>query len=405
MAGFRTRRGLRGLLHLLPPDQADRFRFRWYRFWRWFPLVQIVTLVSPTLAVFGLAAVALLLVPELRVTMDPATDIDSALLELRVDPGVRQPDPEGRRLPGMVLTQRFDVEASVPASGIGRRPTEAARGTVTLVNSRENLLIVPAGLVLVATNGTRFATDTETRLAPNTLVGVRVGVHALEPGPAGNVPAMAITRLADPGPPGLGVFNERPTEGGREEEFPEAAERDYVAARAELQRLVEQQARSRLAAAARDEFTIVDDTLRVELEKETFAPGLRTAASEVTGRATAQASALAFSNVAFNRLAEAAWTVSLPAGFRPLRGPPELTVPDYLGLDAGTALYRVGVRGRIARVMDAGELAERLRGATLAEARAALATRSGLGAPAAVEIWPDWAPRAFRLRLTQARPE
>jgi len=28
MAGFRTRRGLRGLLHLMPAEQADRFRFR-----------------------------------------------------------------------------------------------------------------------------------------------------------------------------------------------------------------------------------------------------------------------------------------------------------------------------------------------------------------------------------------
>src|SRR5919199_2656124 len=67
MAGFRTRRGLRGLLHLMPPDQAERFRFRWYRFWRWFPIVQIVTLVAPALAVSGLAALVLVLVPELRV--------------------------------------------------------------------------------------------------------------------------------------------------------------------------------------------------------------------------------------------------------------------------------------------------------------------------------------------------
>jgi hypothetical protein len=405
MAGFRTRRGLRGLLHLMPAEQADRYRFRWYRVWRWFPILPFLTLVGPPLLAIGLAALVLVVLPELRITMEPATDVDSALLELRVDPGVRQPDAEGRRLPGTVLSQRFEVEASVPATGIGRRPTGVAEGLVTFVNSRENVLVVPVGLVLVATNGTRFATDREVRLPPNTLVGLRVGVHALEPGPIGNVPAMAITRLADSHPPGLGVFNERPTQGGREEEFPEAVERDFIAVRGELQGRMDAAARERLAELARDEFTMVPDTLRIETEQETFTPGVRAATSEVSGRVTVQATALAFANQGFRRLAEAAWAATLPAGFRPLGGGAELTVPEYLGLDSGTALYRVGVQGRIGRVMDAELLAARLRGATVDEARNALASRGGLQAPAAVEMWPSWAPRAYRVRLLAASPE
>ena len=73
--------------------------------------------------------------------------------------------------------------------------------------------------------------------------------------------------------------------------------------------------------------------------------------------------------------------------------------------DAAGPLYRVGVRGRIIRELDAGALAARLRGATLAEARAALSTRDGLSTPAQIEIWPDWAPRAFRLQVFQVRTE
>jgi hypothetical protein len=143
----------------------------------------------------------------------------------------------------------------------------------------------------------------------------------------------------------------------------------------------------------------------VEPESETFSPGLRVAAAEVTGRLKVRASVLSFNNTAFNRLAEAAWTASLPAGFRPLGESPDFTVPEYLGLDANGALYRLGVRGRIARVLDGEVLAARLRGLTLAEARAALATRDGLGTPVQVEIWPSWAPRAFRLRVQEARAE
>ena len=65
----------------------------------------------------------------------------------------------------------------------------------------------------------------------------------------------------------------------------------------------------------------------------------------------------------------------------------------------------MGVRGRIIRELDAGALAARLRGATLAEARAALSMRDGLSTPAQIEIWPDWAPRAFRLQVFQVRTE
>jgi hypothetical protein len=199
------------------------------------------------------------------------------------------------------------------------------------------------------------------------------------------------------------VFNERPTAGGADDEYAQTAERDYIVLREGLREQAQAQAWQHLAALARDEFTVVAESMKVDIERETFAPGLRVATAEVTGRLSAQVTALAFSNAALNRLAEAAWAASLPAGFRPLGGAPEMTVPEYLGMDAGGPVYRVGVRGRIARVMDAGLLAERLRGATVAEARAALVAREGLGDPVDVEIWPGWAPRAFRLQVLQRR--
>jgi hypothetical protein len=405
MAGFRTRRGLRGLLHLLPPELAERYRFRWYRIWRWFPIAPVVSLLGPVAAALGLAGVAFFLLPELRITLVPATDVDSALLEVRVEPGLQQADAQGRRLPGLTLVQRFEVEAQVPASGIGRRPAEAARGTVTFVNSRDQVLELPTGLVLVATNGVRFVTDSAARLGPNDLVGVSVPIHAVEAGSGGNVPAMAITRLLEPGPPGLGVFNERPTAGGREIEYAESAERDYVALRDLLRQRAQEEAQVQLAALAGDQMTVVPDTVRVDIERETFSPGLRVATEAVTGRLTATVTALGFSNAAFTSLAEAAWTASLPAGFRPLGEPPAITPPEYVGLENGAAVYRVGVRGRIARVMDPAVLAARLRGASVAEARAALSARGAPGEAIEVEIWPPWAPRAFRVQLRQRPPE
>jgi hypothetical protein len=405
MAGLRTRRSLRGLLHLLPPDQAERFRFRWYRFWRWLPLLKLLVVFLPLLGVLLVAAAFLVLLPELRVTLSPATDVDSVLLDLRVDQNLTAPDAVAKRLPGRPLNQQFEVEAQVAASGRGRRPGQTAMGAVTFVNSRDQLLIVPPGHIVVATNGVRFTTDDEVRLPPNTLVGVRVGVHAVQPGPSGNVPAMAITRPLEPGPAGMGLFNERPTEGGSEEVYPEVVEQDFIVLRQQLFQRANDEAWGQLATLTRDEWSIVPDTVRVQTEQETFSHGLHAVSPDLTGRLVARVTGLAYENAGFNRLAEVAWAVSLPAGFKPLGGTVDLTVPEYLGLDGEGPLYRVGVRGRIIRELDAGALAARLRGATLAEARAALSTRDGLSAPAQIEIWPDWAPRAFRLQVFQVRTE
>ncbi len=404
-AGFRTRRSLRGLLHLLPPDQADRFRFKWYRFWRWLPLWSVLTLVLPPAIGLTLVAAALLLVPELHVTLSPATDVDSVFLDLRVDPSAGQADPVNRRLPGIMLDQRFEVEVVAPATGTGRRPSQHATGTVTFVNSRDQLLIVPAGHVLVSASGARFTTDTEVRLPPNTLVGVKAGVTAVEPGPAGNVPAMAITRPLEPGPPGLGLFNERPTEGGSDETFPEVVEADLIGLRQALVQAANDEGWNHVAALAGDQWGIVPDSYRVVTERESFSHGLRAPTAEITGRVAARATALAYDNTAFDRLVQTAWAASLPAGFRPLDEQAEHTVPEYLGQDGGSAVYRVGVRGRIVRELDAAALAARLRGATLAEAEQALSSRDGLNVPAKIEMWPSWAPRAFRLQVLQVRTD
>src|SRR5207248_10106717 len=105
--------------------------------------------------------------------------------------------------------------------------------------------------------------------------------------------AMAITRLVDPGPPGLGVFNERPTEGGTDEEFTEVVERDFIALRAELQRRAQDEGWNQIMAQAGDEYTLVPDPLRVEIGSEAFVPGLHVAASDVQGRVTARVNALA----------------------------------------------------------------------------------------------------------------
>ncbi|MBX5489944.1 MAG: baseplate J/gp47 family protein [Chloroflexi bacterium] len=398
-AGFPTRRSPRGLLDLLPPQQAERYRFKWYRIWRWFPLVPLVCYLLLPGLVLATVGAGLALIPELRVTLASHVETDSALLDLWVDPRVVQPDVGGRRLPAIPLEHRFAVEASVPTTGRGRRPSGYARGTVIMVNGRDDIVRVPQGLVLVASTGAQFVTQQEVRLAPHSLRGQRVPIQALEPGPGGNVPAMAITRPLDAAPPGLALFNDQPTAGGSEEEYPEVAAGDFETLRAALLDQAGAVSRDYLAELAGDELTLLPESLRVEPVTEAFAPGLRVEAAEVQGRLTARATALAYSNDAFNRLAVMVWEASLPPGYHRVGDPPTFSSPEFLGYQDGAALFRIGVQGRVAPDLDREQLIARLRGRSLDEARAILEAWGGLNGPVAVELWPEWAPRALRVQL------
>lgn len=398
-AGFATRRGLRGILHLLSPEDAERYRFRWYRIWRWFPVVPVLCSVVFPLLVVAAVLLGVALLPELRVTLATHATTDSALLEVAVDPRVVQPEVAARRLPAIPLEHRFEVEGSVPTTGRGRRPSGYARGAVILVNGRDDLVRIPRGLIVVAANGAQFAVQQEVALPPQSLRGVRVPIQALEPGLAGNVAAMAITRTLDPAPRGLALFNDHPTEGGSEEEYPEVAAADFETLRATLLELAEAAGREHLLALAGAELTLVPESVRVEPLAESFAPGLRVEAAEVQGRLTARATALGYSRAAFDRLATAAWEASLPPGYRRLDTAPLLTAPEFLRFQDGVALFRVGVQGRVAPAVDEARLAATLRGRSLAEARALLDQWGGQSEPARVEIWPAWAPRALRLDL------
>jgi hypothetical protein len=219
------------------------------------------------------------------------------------------------------------------------------------------------------------------------------------------VRALSITRFLDAPPAGLSVLNDRPTEGGSEEEFAEVHENDFARLRAELLAQARDKGWTRLATVGGADLNLISDSLRTEVETELYSTGLRVAAEALTGRMTVRLSVLGYSRPALHRLAEAAWAISVPQGWRPVGSAPELGVVEYLGYDGTIAQYRIGVRGPIVRDVDGTQLAARLRGASLMEARGAIDDQHDLGADVRIEMWPDWAPRAYRLRVSGAGTE
>src|SRR5436190_23738441 len=99
--GFRTKRGLRTLKHLmLAPDQRPpRFVMP-----DWVPLPNFASVLS----VVGLVAIALLVVlvayPVMHITLVPQTTPVNRSVDVTVDPDARQADASAATLPGSLLS-------------------------------------------------------------------------------------------------------------------------------------------------------------------------------------------------------------------------------------------------------------------------------------------------------------
>jgi hypothetical protein len=105
---------------------------------------------------------------------------------------------------------------------------------------------------------------------------------------------------------------------------------------------------------------------------------------------------LVYSNDDFNRLVTALWSQDVPPDYQPIDRP-ELSTPAVVSGEGQHLIMRVRAAGTVQQHVDVDAIVAAVRGAGMPEAEE-LATEAGqLGRPATVEIWPSWAPVAYRV--------
>ncbi len=96
-------------------------------------------------------------------------------------------------IPGRLLsTLTLSQARTVPATGIGHQTAQAAHGRVTFYNAALMPQTIPAGTLLVGSDGTEIVTDRDVLLpaaSPPSEGQVTVSAHTVEVGPQGNVGA------------------------------------------------------------------------------------------------------------------------------------------------------------------------------------------------------------------------
>ncbi|HEY3061361.1 MAG TPA: baseplate J/gp47 family protein [Chloroflexota bacterium] len=398
--GFRTRRGLRTLKHLmLAPDQRPpRFVLP-----DWIPLPSFASLLS----VVGLAAVAALAVlvayPVMRVTLVPQTNPISRAVDITIDPEAKVADASTATLPGLVMTTSVEVSGSVPIPSDRTIGRDKAHGEVVITSQRPQASTLAKGATVRVDGGPKFVTDQDRPLPPR--VPVRVGITAVDAGTQGNVGAGEISRFEGTGFEELEVTNQRATSGGADRQAKVVTDED----RKTLEDLLRKQARdkgfSALQQRAGAEQTLPEPSLIVDPKVDIkFDQDVGSESDQLTGRMTASVSATVFQNRAYNDLVNLVLERSAGSDSK-LGAPAQLDVPGVLKVDGKKVVLRCQASGVLESAIDTKGLGDALRGSTPADARAYLARLSGLAEAPAVDMTPSWAPRAFRIDVVVRGPK
>ncbi len=356
------------------------------------------------IALLGLTAVVLavggyLLLPAATIDLAPRREAISIDLPVAADPAATAVDVNAGIVPAHQLS--IPVKAAKTFTTTGTHvETTAAKGSVTFTNyDFLGSNSIPSGSIVSTESGVRFRTVDPVLLPPATRLGTTivpttktVGVNAVKPGTAGNVPANAI-RLIPPGedPNSLSVNNGSPTSGGNQTTTPEVSQAEVDKAVAELKTQVQTAFADALAsgAGAPPGTTVFPATAIPGNPVPNIDPKslVGTAVATFDLKMTATGTVIAVDPTPVRTIAEARLTAQVKPGHRLVPNSTQIAVGDGTVGEDGSVTFAATAQATEVAIVDEAAVRSLVKGRTPAEARAALAPFGD----ATVSIWPDWA--------------
>ncbi len=397
--GFRTRRGLRTLKHLmLGPDQnPPRFVVP-----DWVPLPTLTSFFS----LLGLLIVAGLAIfgfyPQMHVTLVPQTRTVQQSVDVTVDPDAKAADPTTGTLPATLLSVPIDVSGSVQIPSDRTIGSDKAHGEAIITSQRPAASSLPKGSIVRVDGGPEFTTDQDLNLPPR--VPVRVGITAVDAGTVGNVGPGSISTFDGSGFDQLQVTNQRPTSGGTDRQAKVISDDDRQALDAQLRKNAHDMGLAQLQQKAGPDQTLPDSSLTVDQGNETFDQDVGTESDQLTGRLTTTVSGTVFENLAYNDLVGKILQQKAGADWD-LGAPVKIDTPGVLNVDGHKVVLRSNASGLLQSSVDADGIKRALTGSSAQDARTYLTRLSGLAEAPNVVMTPTWAPRAFRIDVNVQGPK
>jgi len=289
------------------------------------------------------------------------------------------------RIPAKLYEKTYTLTVQSKTTGFKVIGVTQATGKVTVINSTAQPLTIPKGAVFVSKGGVRFVSDKAVvvpKKATKYQYGLPVGeeygraevpVTAVNKGSGGNLPPKTITRIEGNLQRHLTVINLTPTMGGTDQKVAvvtlddvkrgeaEAREQMMLAGPEEAGRLVEKN------------YLYLPELTEMELIRVTSSPEIGETAETVVTTLEFRVSTLAPSQEGIRKYLKLQLDKNMPANFEAKNNDVSLVSANAVVASGKIQLELVG-RAAIRGVLNQAKIRELIKGKTVAEAKAALAS-------------------------------
>jgi hypothetical protein len=357
-------------------------------------------ILAVLLSAFLLALVvglAVLLIPEAKVTVVPYREIVEVGLEVRADPQEEKPDLEELLIPARILEAEVEQTGEIATVSKRDAPDAPAQGTITFINQTSTPFeILPGAVVRTATGTTvRFRTVTTATVEGNVGSTALAEIEALEPGPVGNVDKATITEVETSGLRGkVRVINEQPTQGGGVKQVGVVTRADMDRLKAQLLQQLQQRAYVELQNQLGEQEFLPPDSMTTEIMAEVYDQFLDAEADVLHLQMRILATGTAVDRASANLLAYEALKERIPTTYELQSEEIAFDLDEEtVRMDGRSVLLEVRASAPLIVDIDRGEVRSAVSGLTADEAKQTLEDSFALDAPPVVEILPEWIKR------------
>lgn len=345
------------------------------------------------LVVVGLAVIV---VPEARITLVPYRQTVDTTLELRADPEADKPSLKDLVVPARLVEAQVEETGEIATLNKRDAPDAPATGVISFINQvaapRE---ILPGAIVRTSTGTTiRFRTVTTATLEARIGATAQADIEALEPGPVGNVPAATINTVETAELRGkVRVTNEKPTQGGGVKQVGVVTRADMDRLKAQLLQQLAQRSYVELQGELSEQEFLPPESMTVEIMSEVYDQFLDAQADTLHLTLRVYATGTAVDRANARLLAYQVLKEEIPDAYKLTSDEIQFELSDTVGMDGRSVLLTANAAAALLSDIDRRAVRSAVAGLTVGDAVDVLTDSFTLGAPPEVEVQPDWVKR------------
>ncbi len=352
-------------------------------------LLALVVTIAFAAVILGTAAA---MIPQAEIVLIPTSEAVSTQFPVTASTTHKQIDYEELIIPARVVQVIIEGQGETPSSGYEDISDEHASGEVVFANLTGESVTVPKGTMVRTSSGVnvRFYTVAEIELSPTLYAHQRVGIIALEPGPAGNVKPLTINAVEGEIAQSVSVVNDKATEGGTLKRVPIVSSQDFDRLRNDLLARLQREAYDKLVTELDEDEFIPPDSVEVQVMEQRYDQEVNQRSNVLSMRMKIVARGIAVDTASLDELAIRLLETKTGDEVRAIEDSLVVKQDEQLQVEKDKVRLNVSAHCEVAPRVNLESTKKALRGKEIPEAETWLQENLSLQEAPQIDVLPEW---------------